>query len=332
MELIVNKGQNIIRILFDDTVSCLVIKRPLAINWPDNKGSVGQYFSTSKFKSFERQKYTDEINHNLIFGTKEEILNSTIKFMDLFSNGKYKLSFQNLGLKNSKFLHNSTQDIFNGMCTPSFYFGNEENYFYTEPNENISQERVDYYYDLILSGIKPKVIIFQTEIENLYEESSVYILDGHHKIKAYQKAEIDICALRIIRIEDEPSKSSEIYGFAENLLLKEEYNHFFSNSFLGRSNLLPDQITTTRIDQYLISSSEIRREIIRYFIRLSKSKEKEKIEWLKQRVTNIYRNTNLKKGLSIASLSNSQYLKPIIHYTIQDVSYWQIATFNNVLK
>ena len=330
MELIVKKGQNIIRILFDDTVSCLVIKRPLAINWPDYKGSVGQYYSTSKFKSFERQKYTDEINHNLTFGSKEEILNSAIKLMDLFSNGKYKLSFQNLGLKHSKFLYNSTQEIFNGLCTPSFYFGNEENYFHTEPKENISQERVDYYYDLIQSGIKPKVMIFQSEIEYLDEESSVFILDGHHKIIAYQKAEIDICALRITKIEDEAIKPSEIYDFAENLLIKEEYYHFFSNSFVGRSYLFPDENTTSRIDQYLISSSEIGREIISFFVSLSKSEEEEKIEWLKQRITIIYRNTNLEKGLSIASLRNTKHLKPIIHYTIKDVSYWQSATFPNL--
>lgn len=324
MEIIVNKGQSIIRILFDDTVSCLVIKRPLAINWPDYMGSVGQYYSTSKFKSLERQKYTDEINHNLTFGSKEEILNSALKFIDLFSNGKYRFSFQNLRLKHSKFLYNSTQESFNGRCTPSFYFDNEENYFHTEPKENISQERVDYYYNLIQSGIKPKVIIFQSNIEYLDEESSVFILDGHHKIKAYQKAGIDICALRITKIEDKVFLTSELYVYAENMLMKEEYYHFFTNSL--RSYIFPDQNATTRVDEYLINTIEIKREIIDYFISMSKSEEQEKIDWVKQRIANIYRNKNISSGLKLASLKNSRNFKIIIHYTDRDISDWQIAT------
>lgn len=64
-------------------------------------------------------------------------------------------------------------------------------FFATQPRENIDQDRVRYFEEKIRNGEKPFAIIFNACLDSEDFESSYYILDGHHKLLAYQN--LDIC-------------------------------------------------------------------------------------------------------------------------------------------
>ena len=59
-------------------------------------------------------------------------------------------------------------------------------FFATQPKENIDQDRVNYFKEKIRNGERPFAIIFDAYWASEDFESSYYILDGHHKLLAYQ--------------------------------------------------------------------------------------------------------------------------------------------------
>ncbi len=64
-------------------------------------------------------------------------------------------------------------------------------FFATQPKENIDQDRIKYFEEKIKNGERPFAIIFNAHLEPEDFDSSYYILDGHHKLLAYQN--LGIC-------------------------------------------------------------------------------------------------------------------------------------------
>ena len=57
----------------------------------------------------------------------------------------------------------------------------------TQPIENIDQSRVEYFRNIIKNGERPFAIIFNAYFDQKDYDSSNFILDGHHKLIAYEK-------------------------------------------------------------------------------------------------------------------------------------------------
>lgn len=76
----------------------------------------------------------------------------------------------------SDILEYSTDGIYTGW----------QSFFATQPIENIDQERVKYFENKINSGERPFAILFNSYLAFEDFDSSYYILDGHHKLLAYQ--------------------------------------------------------------------------------------------------------------------------------------------------
>ncbi|REC62843.1 hypothetical protein DRF65_08455 [Chryseobacterium pennae] len=76
----------------------------------------------------------------------------------------------------SNILEYSTDGIYDGWYS----------FFATQPRENIDQDRVRYFEEKMRNGERPFAIIFNALLESEDFESSYYILDGHHKLLAYQ--------------------------------------------------------------------------------------------------------------------------------------------------
>lgn len=73
--------------------------------------------------------------------------------------------------------------------------------------------RVDHYRDTIRIGLRPAVIALRAGRNNRY---SGFVLDGHHKLAAYQAEGIAPTAVRIARIDPSPVTSMEVQqAFAE---------------------------------------------------------------------------------------------------------------------
>ncbi len=100
----VTKGQGIVRILYDEYASCLIIREPKVINWPDSAGSVAEYFSVSDFSPEERLSLTKSIDIALSSGEENNITKVLPSFLDLFENGEYSVSFGNIELDNAEFI------------------------------------------------------------------------------------------------------------------------------------------------------------------------------------------------------------------------------------
>lgn len=231
----VSEGQNIIKILSDSFLSCLIIKEALVVNWPDCRGSVGEYYAISNFTSEERYKLTNTLDSVLINGNEDQILESITYFLDLFSNGQYEIFFNELNLKKCSF-HHENQVIYSELVPENEKFSNgfypfeNQDYFFTILNENLNSERIEYYTNLIKKGIKPKIIAFDTYNINTGCYSSSYILDGHHKIKAYLKLGLDIPAIQIRKSVKEEDKTEQILQYIKPILKDFEYDHIIKHN------------------------------------------------------------------------------------------------------
>ncbi|MEL1253828.1 hypothetical protein AAEO57_08580 [Flavobacterium sp. DGU38] len=233
----VSRGQNIIRILSDSFLSCLIVKQALVVNWPDCRGSVGEYYAISNFASEDRYKLTNKLDSVLINGNEDQILESITSFLDLFSNGKYEIFFNELNLKKCSF-HHENQVIYSESVPEIEKFSNgfypfpfeNEDYFFTILKKDLNLERIEYYIDLIEKGIRPKIIVFESYNINTGYYSSSYILDGHHKLSAYLKLGINIPAVWIRNAENEEDNTEEILKYIKPILKDFEYDHIIKNN------------------------------------------------------------------------------------------------------
>jgi len=106
------------------------------------------------------------------------------KTTDLYNIEKVKSEHKSFLKKNeiskkyypSDILEYSTDGIYTGW----------QSFFATQPIENIDQNRVKYFEEKINDGERPFAIIFNACLAPEDFDSSYFILDGHHKLLAYQ--------------------------------------------------------------------------------------------------------------------------------------------------
>ncbi len=112
------------------------------------------------------------------------------------------------------------------FTTSGFYEGNDKSFVATQPKSEINEERVKYFEDKISNGERPFIIIFNsyfnqhiTNIDNSISQYSMtsenYVLDGHHKLLAYQNLKINPS---IVEITHQPKTKDEIEFDIEKLI------------------------------------------------------------------------------------------------------------------
>lgn len=184
----IKSGKNIIDISFDGLVLCLRISKPIIADFHDDRylGTMGRYFVLNS--DYERDKYIKNLNDVLINGTDEIILEKIIDFLNLFNSGIYCIYTRESNLDYYKInydYYNEEDAFYHYNYTADF-----RNLMFTQPSTSISRERVDYYKGLIKSGCKPRVLIINHNnlegISNHYINTD-FILDGHHKLRAYSE-------------------------------------------------------------------------------------------------------------------------------------------------
>jgi antitoxin component YwqK of YwqJK toxin-antitoxin module len=101
-----------------------------------------------------------------------------------------------------------------------FYpFSSTEYLIATQPESEINQKRVNYYIDRISKGLRPFILLMSSYYNRDHEQeadfiSGYFILDGHHKMLAYQRLKLvpPICSIYF-----EPPTKEEIEFDAEQL-------------------------------------------------------------------------------------------------------------------
>ncbi len=299
MEFSVTNGQGIIRLISDGFASCLSIQRPVAINWPDCRGSIGEYYAVSELSKEEQIHMAGQLNRALIDGTEEEIMTGIQDFLQLFENGIYQVYPENMPFDNTDF-HTyrdlpadefpSDTDFFSGWFYPFKDFG----HILTLTDSSIDETRVKYYMDLIREGARPKAVAFCKLYHADPGMSSSFILDGHHKIKAYLRLKMDVPAIVIYKQNSGCETAREVLHAARPLLNDEEFEHLFQNDDenIIEIKLTDDEMLTAELDRILRSSGRIDPGIISVLIRHHQSGVQEDKAWLNKRLealrTNIH--------------------------------------------
>lgn len=310
MEIHITHGQGIIKALYDGFASCLIIRRPVAVNWPDSRGSVGEYYAVSELSEHEKIRLTDDLNRSLTDGTESEIIAGIEDFLKLFENGTYQVNLGTISSANSSFYmsrtppadQNTDQQKFSGW----FYPFDDFNYLYTLESKSIDPARTEFYIDLIRKGARPKPIIFYSLYHLDPMLSCAFVLDGHHKIEAYTRLKMDIPAVFIVKDKNDYSSASEIMHGAHYLLQDIEFEHLFQNNDenLQHINFLNDKVLTNALDKILRESERIDIPVIEVLIRHHQSGLPEDRIWLNKRLESLAENVhlsffNFRKGLNV---------------------------------
>ncbi|KMQ64594.1 hypothetical protein ACM46_10080 [Chryseobacterium angstadtii] len=335
MEIHITHGQNIIKVLYDGFASCLIIRRPVAANWPDSRGSVGEYYAVSELSEKEKIVLADSLNCSLTDGTEAEIMSGIEDFLHLFENGIYQVNLGHIPYGNSSFHmsrplpgddYSDNSQKFSGW----FYPFEDFNYLYTLENKSIDPKRVEYYTDLIRKGGRPKPIIFYSLYNQDPQMSSAFVLDGHHKIEAYTRLKMDIPAVFISKDNEGYSPASELMHGAHQLLRDIEFEHLFQNNDenLVHINFINDEVLTQAFDKILKESERIDVSLIEVLIRHNQSGSSEERKWLHQRLDFLRDNIhlsffNLKKGLNVYT---PQYVKEY------QSNAWFLTTLRNTIE
>ncbi|OAD39449.1 toxin-antitoxin system YwqK family antitoxin [Polaribacter atrinae] len=74
--------------------------------------------------------------------------------------------------------------------TTSGIYTGDESFYATQPFDKIDQNRVKYFEEIIKNGERPFAILLNAYFASNDYDSSYYILDGHHKLLAYQNLKL----------------------------------------------------------------------------------------------------------------------------------------------
>lgn len=281
----VENGQDVIDVLSDGFVTCLKIKKPVALDWPDCAGSSGRYFSFAA----NGERMTEQFNEVMITGEDSAIFDVMTGFLDLFSSGEYTVyitrSHGEEMLLHSDQLVNRLNSYYNPMG---------DNLLFTQPYSEINPERVKEYEGMILKGMRPKAVVLEAVFTDvtLYKgsqsvrtiRSPLFILDGHHKLLAYENLGI---SPELVRITKERTGKE---GFYTNDDFYFEFDYFLTDDakqhmISHRPKLLADNSPRSKkynlqFDQYLKTTHHVQVAVLELFKKAWNAAGNEKKDWL----------------------------------------------------
>jgi hypothetical protein len=265
MQIEISDGKSIIVIKSTDIGSYFVMEKPLSLIWNDCDGSLGQYFTLTHYSNSEREKMVNKTHEKLYNDyTNNELLivRDLSDLFNLFENGLYEIIFEKeidnnlflsyneslrmtnyiLFLKQKQLESISTYSNWNkkeniGYFSNCFYddsYG-ENNFLFTRAMESINYKRVVFFENEIKEGKRPFAIVIRKEYTEKgidpieHQNSGWFIVDGHHKLVAYQNLKTRPAILRIKQIVSK----TEYYNFnlseLSDVLMKCQYEHIKSN-------------------------------------------------------------------------------------------------------
>lgn len=321
----IENSNDIIRIRFDGFLSCLFIKNPRAVDWPDHDGSVARYFACLPFNKWDRE-LQNEIESRV---SKVQSINELIDsgFLDLLETGEYEFEIykeQPTSLIYNTNLYNSNETIHwwtkeqlgdHRVAKPYFlnsFYPYGLQLMFTQPFESLNPERIRYYEEEIRRGERPIAIAIRVMIDkqgslNSYQDTSYnstkYILDGHHKLVAYKNLDTKPTYILINRISNGTKYEYDETSLPDlkPYLLYSQIEHIINNG-LGTMRL--SSKLTKFVDEFINNAPRIEDNLIRSLHRSVNSSEYEndpgKKEWFKQRLNFIIdRVENRNRGLHL---------------------------------
>lgn len=319
----IENSNNIIRIRFDGFLSCLFIKQPRAVDWPDHGGSVARYFACLPFNKWDRELQNEIESRVSKVQSIDELIDSG--FLDLLETGEYEFEIYeeqptsliyNTNLYNSnETIHRWTKKQLGDHRGAKPYFLNSFypyglQLMFTQPFESLNPERIRHYEEEIKQGERPvaiaiRVMIGKQDSEDSYQDttynSTKYILDGHHKLVAYQNLDIKPTIILINRRNNGTTNEYDESSLPDlkPYLLYFQVEHIVNNG-LETMRLSPK--LTKFVDEFINDAPRIEDNLIRSLHRSVNFNGYEndpvKKEWFKERLNlMIDRIENRNRGL-----------------------------------
>lgn len=190
----------------DDFEAALLIGGKISVfQWCDCSGSIGQ--------NLVRTVSTDKIPSVLAFRKSVEIEVSEdcllelhfSEVLDVLAVGDYALVLEEIPA--DAYVVDLTDGAGNGLEVTNFYPGFGA-LIATQPLSSLSVAHVNRLAEDIQKGARPTVITLCAD--GAWGE---FIIDGHHKVSAYRKANIPVRRLNIVRLSSERLPISDILNF-----------------------------------------------------------------------------------------------------------------------
>ena len=335
MKVQIVSGQGIIKILSDGFAECLIIQKALTVNWPDCRGSIGEYYAISEHPAEKRDELTENINQVLINGTDSEILDAINNFLLLFENGIYEVSIGKIPNDTAIFYNSIPVRTFGIICEDEIFRGSfypdfdRQEYFHTRPYNTLDKKRVEYYKQQIRAGLKPKIITYDKYhlIHNQINDSHSYVLDGHHKLEAYLSLGVDINVVFITKVEDSFAYE-ELFSSVEYALEPHEFRHMFlNNQHLDKLDFVNSPYLTSILDKQL-SNGKLSVNVIEVMLAANKHHK----DWVSVRLQKLEQNPDLYNGFRIYYFSTAYNYRAWRYRDIDtaaDFYKWKKLLFDN---
>jgi antitoxin component YwqK of YwqJK toxin-antitoxin module len=177
-----------------------------------------KYYHSLNNKYFEYTSYKDQTTHQYYWFLKFcEPLN--------LNDQEAKVNEHEFFVNERKAIGHISESLIE-YTTNGFYEGNDKVLIATQPKSEIDEERVKYFEDQILKGERPFAIILNSYFHQLNTnndksisdyslQSDSYVLDGHHKLLAYQNLKITPSLVEITHL---PKTREEIEFNIEELI------------------------------------------------------------------------------------------------------------------
>jgi hypothetical protein len=222
--------------------SYLKYQKPLSVVWWDSHGSIGQFLTVSKEDNGFRNIldcYSKDTLYMDFTNNLEEAYIFIKPLLELFENGKYEISFTTASVEKPNdnpfdywSLHipygldtqNSAEQIkkhkeflLENEVSKKYYPSNlldfstynfsdyvGASFVATQPKDSIDLKQVEVYKNEIISGQRPFAIVASKVVGTgqTQEYSPSFVLDGHHKILAYEELKMNPAVLSITSVSD----------------------------------------------------------------------------------------------------------------------------------
>jgi hypothetical protein len=341
MTIQVENGQEIIDILFDGFVTCLKIRKPIALDWYDQGGTVARFYSFAQ----DFEPIAINFNQVLVDGDDHQVLSAIQDFLQLFRSGQYTVYIdRDKRVKYPFELHTGYYESAQGQDPIYNYYNHDSpNLMFTQPVERINQERVREYEQMILAGGRPKAVLFKADFndEGTYEDGSkwvrsydspLFILDGHHKMLAYKNLQIEAEYVLIFREtvgqEEIANRGHRLYFDYEYFLNNAARQHIISHApLLCVDNSEAALQYNIELDNYLRTARYIETETLNLFRKSWLSKDSEHLAWLQDRLSILKLRVGDNQSFQAAYHGiHPQYAVPSWFYmkieTMQDYQLW----------
>jgi len=260
LSLRIGSGKSIVELRVNSLGSYLRIQKPIGLDWWDCSGSSGKFYVL--FSAMDSDPFSECLGFCEKLNSGEFVLNRDRKevqyFLNLFENGHYNIEVMTCenewSFVENKVDYNSDPEIrflwkdektkgeFWGSTISNFYFDDHPHFLATQGAEKYDTSRTAYYEKLIQSGKRPVAIIYSGQKDEYRKNSingkryvypthtALFVLDGHHKLQAYQNLKISPKVLWLRR--DIPELNFHSVDYDREIrprLIRDQKTHFEKN-------------------------------------------------------------------------------------------------------